>query len=262
MCAQQTREVVHNVFLEMHRGNSTDDVVIDDTLNAQFLTLCRIQVPDVPAFELNWILFNLRKNSSLGPVVNIPIKRKDHTAYCHASEIAARYVEDKHTTSVDRILCDPALRVEFDSVAAQVTPDIDPYLLRKAALGLRKKRKLRPELVKRVADWGKVVVAFSANELLEDPNQIPRKPGIYLFFDQTGYLYIGEASNLRTRIPGHLDHSDRKALARYLWEQGHTGLRVELHSFDSHSNGNRVTHRRAYESSLIQSRNPRFNIRD
>ncbi|NQT17098.1 MAG: GIY-YIG nuclease family protein [Planctomycetes bacterium] len=262
MNALVTREVVRTAFLKMHQGRSTEDVVIDDRLNSRFLGLCRASASDVSEFDLNWMLFNLRKSASLGPVVSLPVKRQKYDPYAHAAEIAARYVEDKHDTSIDRVLCDPALRREFDSSASQIVPDVDSYLLRKAALALRKKRKLRPELIKRVADWGTVVEKYSATELLEDLNLIPRTPGVYLFFDNTGYLYIGEAANLRTRVADHLDHSDRKALARYLWRQGHADLQVELHSFDRNSNGNLAKPRRAYESALIQSRNPRFNIQD
>jgi len=202
--------IVESAFRTIHDGASTDDVVIDDRLNEQFLNICRTLAPDVPASEFNWLLLNLRKSSSLGPVVSRPGKRLYHGAYGHAAEIAARYVEDKYGKSVDRILCDPSLRSEFDSVALEVAPDIEPYALRKAALWLRKKRKLRPELVKRVADWGTCVEKFSAKVLLDNLDLIPRKPGVYLFFDKSGYLYIGEASNLRVRVPSHLDHSESK----------------------------------------------------
>lgn len=256
------REIVESAFREIHDGASTDDVVIDDKLNVRFLDVCRTLAPNVPASQLNWILFNLRKSSSLGPVVSRPVKRLNHEAYAHAAEIAARYVEDKFRNSIDRILCDPSLRSAFDSLALELVPDIAPYAFRKAALWLRKKRKLRPELIKRVAEWGTTVQKFSATELLENRDLIPRQPGVYLFFDKTGYLYIGEAANLRTRVSSHLDHSDRKALARYLWEQGHEDLQVELHAFDKHSQGSRTAQRRAYESSLIASRKPRFNIQD
>ncbi|MCP4175380.1 MAG: GIY-YIG nuclease family protein [Fuerstiella sp.] len=41
---------------------------------------------------------------------------------------------------------------------------------------------------------------------------MPRKPGIYLFRDRTGYFYTGETSSLRLRVAKHLAHSDRKDL--------------------------------------------------
>jgi excinuclease UvrABC nuclease subunit len=119
---------------------------------------------------------------------------------------------------------------------------------------------LRPEKVKRIVDWGAAVSTFAAADLFRDPVLIPRQPGVYFFRDRTGYLYIGEADNLRLRVAKHLDHSDRKALARYLWDHGVADLAVELHAFAPTSDGGRKGHRRVYESEMIASRNPRFNI--
>ena len=169
-------------------------------------------------------------------------------------------MEDKYKSNTDRVLCNPALRNEFDRVAQSIAPEVSPYLLRKAALKLRKARKLRPERTKRIVDWGLQVLSFTAEELCRNLTLIPRQPGVYFFRDRTGYLYIGEADNLYKRVPKHLDHSDRKALAHYLWEHGMTDLSVELHVFSSISDGRRTGHRRVYESEMIASRSPRFNI--
>jgi hypothetical protein len=78
-------------------------------------------------------------------------------------------------------------------------------------------------------------------------------PGIYIFRDGTGYLYIGEAGNLRGRVEKHLDHSDRKALAHYLWNNGYKNLWVELHAFRKDSDGDKAAARKAYEADLIRS---------
>jgi len=169
-------------------------------------------------------------------------------------------MEDKYNYTVDKVLCDPEKRAEFDLLAQEIAPGISAYLLRKAALRLRKSRKLRPELVKKATDWGRQVVCHRAEDLLDDLELIPRLPGIYIFRDDAGYLYIGEASNLRGRVAQHLDHSDRKAVARYLWEKGTENLSVELHSFDRNSDGRTATCRKAYEAELIRSRKPRLNI--
>lgn len=256
---EKIRRVVTEAFFEVHQGRSTDDVVIHDGLNQQFIQCCRRTLPDTGEFELNWALLNLRKSSSLGPVVT-KTTRQSHDDYVHAAEIAARHLEDKHGLTIDRVLCTPQFREEFDQAANKLARNVDPCLLRKAALKLRKGRQLRPEVVKRAADWGTHVLRFDAKQLQEAPDTIPRQPGVYLFSDATGYLYIGEASNLRTRVSKHLDHSDRKALARYLWEQGVVGLIVELHVFDPTSKGRLAAQRRAYEANLIQTRKPRFNI--
>jgi hypothetical protein len=259
MHQRSIQDCVKEAFLSVHAGRSTDDVIIDDGLNEQFLTQAKAAGATGSDFEINWVLLNLRKKSGLGPVVTC-VLRHNHSAYVHASEIAARQVEDRHETTVDRILCDPKLRGEFDAIASSLTDDIPVYQLRKAALTLRKCRKLKPELIKRVANWDVSVLSYPAKALSDDNSLIPRQPGIYMFFDNSGYLYIGEAGSLRTRVAKHLDHSDRKALARHLWTEGLDDLQIELHIFAPDSDGRLAGHRRAYEASLIQSRQPRFNI--
>lgn len=253
------RQVVSAAFMAVHQGRSSDDVVIDDDLNQSFILRCRESLPSATDLELNWTLLNLRKSSNLGPVATIR-QRLSHDAYLHGSEIAARHIEDKYGITTDRAFCDRSRRGEFDAIAKRFAPDVPTYLLRKAALKLRKGRQLRPELIKRVSDWQKEVLTFDVASLQANPDLIPRKPGVYIFADASGYLYLGEAANLRLRVAKHLDHSDRKALARYLWDQGVEGLFVELHVFDPASNARLTSHRRAYEADLIRSRRPQFNI--
>ena len=112
----------------------------------------------------------------------------------------------------------------------------------------------------RVADWKREIITLSADEILKKPESVPTHPGVYIFRDDTGYLYIGESSDLRSRVTKHLDHSDRKSLAHYLWDNGVEKLTVELHAFDPNSKAKEKSARRAYESELIRSRQPRFNI--
>ena len=140
MNANSIRQVVRTVFFEVHDGRSTDDVVIDDALNKRFLDLCKKSLPNATDFELNWVLFNLRKDASLGPVVKT-VNRQHHDAYVHAAEVAARHLEDRHGITVDRILCNPHLRADFDAISSQLAPNVESYSLRKAALKLRKGRK-------------------------------------------------------------------------------------------------------------------------
>lgn len=254
------RDVVRRCFFATHAGHSPDDVVIDDGLNAAFIAACQKEIPSASPAELNRELFGLRKAPpGLGKVTTVK-SRENHADYVHASEIAARHMEDRHGVTIDEVLCDPGTREEFDALAQGIAPDVSRYLLRKAALWLRKNRRLQPELIKRVADWGRTVVTFTAEELRANPDLIPTLPGVYIFRDSTGYLYIGEAGNLRGRVEKHLDHSDRKAVARYLWENGYEDLSVEIHSFRKDSDGNKPTCRKAYEADLIRSRRPRLNI--
>jgi len=115
----------------------------------------------------------------------------------------------------------------------------------------------------RIADCDRTVNTYVLRQLQKDHEQIPAQPGIYLFSDDSGYLYIGEAADLRKRLKDHLYQSDRPTLAKHLIERAKQGglVRIEIHAFDSDSPAKQVSMRRAYESDLIRSRKPRFNIR-
>ncbi len=231
-------------------------------LNAAFVAACQRRLPKASAAELNWTMLNLRKAGRLGGEVTRQ-RRARHDEYRHAAEIAARAMEDRYGENIDRVLCDPDRKQQFDKLARQLAPHTTVYWLRKAALGLRKARQLRPELVVRVADWGRVVESYRLDVVRGDPTCIPRRPGVYLFLDPTGYLYIGEAGDLRDRVQTHVEHSDRPTLAAYLERAGVNTdeIMIELHVFDPQSAAVKTSMRRAYESELIASRQPRFNVR-
>ncbi|MBN2208677.1 MAG: GIY-YIG nuclease family protein [Candidatus Coatesbacteria bacterium] len=210
---------------------------------------------------MNAALLHLRKTCRLGSVAKRSIRVR-YDDYLPAAEIAARHMQDKHSVSLDTVLCDPDLRAEFDQIAQGISPGADGYVVRKAALGLRKTRQLRPELVQRLAEsWRKQVIHFAREELEVASERVPKGPGVYVFYDSSGYLYIGETGNLQLRIRKHLDHSDSKSLARYLWQNGYKNLQLEIHVFDPDSDARLARYRRAYESDLIDSRSPRFNLR-
>ena len=91
-----------------------------------------------------------------------------------------------------------------------------------------------------------------------DVRQIPAEQGLYLFFTTDRALYVGEAENLNSRLRKHLDHSDNKGLARWMWDEGLDRLHVELHVLPADT----ITRvRRALETELIRSRVPVFNVK-
>ena len=183
--AETLDAVVIEAFRAVHDGWSADEVLLDDDLNAAFIRHCRERLPDASAVDSNWRLLNLRKAGRL-QISATRTKRLSHDAYLHAAEIAARFVYDKHRQSIDRALCDPALRTEFDQSARQIAPEVSAYALRKAAFALRKTRRLRPELVTRVAEWGREINTWTADEILRSPEHLPAVPGVYLLRDQSG----------------------------------------------------------------------------
>ena len=264
-------DVVRASYLATHDGWSSDEVLLHPERNQAFLIACRerlsrrpLDAPVVTDEQLNWAMLRLRKSNRLGGDVTrrSPLQ---HGAYQDAVEIAARMVEDIYQVNMDRVFCDPSKAAEFDRIARRLVPNVARYRLRKAAFGLRKADRLKPELLLRVADWERKVTTSELVDLRRDAaafDGIPAGPGVYLFLDATGYLYIGESENLRARVAKHIHDSDSESLAKYLNRpQANEAVLIELHAFDPASRAKETGMRRAYESALITSRRPRFNER-
>jgi len=257
------KSIVKEAYAAAHDGYSADEVLLDDKLQAAFQTECRERLPDADPERCNWTLLNLRKAGDLEvkATKSREVSEGDLEPLRHVAEIAARVVQDQHRSSIDRVMASPQWKADFDASAKQISPEVDAYLVRRAAFQLRKTRQLQPELITRLADWGREVRTYTVEELRAQPALAPDQPGIYLFRDSSGYLYIGEAVDLRKRLGQHLDQSDRQSLANYLKELKSDSVTIELHTFAPDSRIKELAVRRAYESELIRSRNPRFNIR-
>ncbi len=234
-------------------GYSVDRVVADPLLNAAFLAACAASGLSGSHAHLNHQLMNLRKAGVL--TARSPAKRtqfSNQDDYRFAAEMAIRFMERKHDASVDRVICDPVLAFEFDQLAASICPGYSKLEYRWAALGLRKAKSLEPEVAARILQ-PELVQQYQISTLL--PCDLPTDQGLYLFFDSGTLLYVGESANLRKRLKKHLDHSDNKGLAHWMWENGVEDLRLETQTLPSHVN---MKVRKALE--LIRSRKPVFNV--
>lgn len=251
---------VIEAFRATHEGYSSDEVILQDNLNQAFLEKCHERYPTVPPSTLNWTLLNLRKAGKLGAIATTRRAQGDTSNVTHIAEIVARSLQDKHAVTSDKIMTDPKLRDQFNEQVRKFDPQADPYLTRRAVFQLRKTRRLKPELVTRVADWQRKISEFPIEKIRNNMKLIPQQPGVYIFRDSTGYLYIGQSRNLRERLKHHLDQANDFALANYLDSSGGNNLSIEIHSFPKDSRAMETMVRRAYESELIRSRNPRFNI--
>ena len=243
-----------SAFEAVRSGNSVDRVVVDPELNAAFLDECRRQGLVADAATLNRALINLRKAGLLRGLKSRSLSPGSDDPYRFAAEMAARHMERRDGVTLDDILCDPALARELDKLAASISPGFTPLQYRWSALNLRKTSRLSPELLARIAP-PQQVLSFAVPKLLLE--SVPSAQGLYLFFTPQTCLYVGEAENLRNRIGKHLDHSDNKGLARWMWDQGTAELFVEFQVLNS-ATAQKV--RRALERELIRGRNPVFNI--
>ena len=179
----------------------------------------------------------------------------DQDDFSFASEIAIRFLERRDGVSLDQVICSPERASAFDSIATRICPGHSSLEYRWAALRLHKKGGLKPEILAHVCA-PETVTNLPVDDV--DPARIPVRPGLYLFFDSHQTLYVGETANLRKRLSKHLEHSDNKGLAQWLWSHGSEGLNVEIQVLPP---GTETKVRRALEMELINSRSPVFNVR-
>ena len=138
---------VIRAFFSVHEGESTEEVIIKDSLRNAFIRACdneltRLGLQHRKEFDYNWKLEILRKEGKLGGVFNRKKKRASfakNSAFKHAKEAAKKIMDAGLPKDIDRIMSDPVLRQKFDQKAKKIAPRIDLYLVRKAALNYRKK---------------------------------------------------------------------------------------------------------------------------
>lgn len=247
--------LIRQAFDEVRNSLSSDRVLCDPDLNSAFLEKCRDLGLSENAVVLNWHLLNLRKSGELKDLgKSKPTSFRNESEYRFGSEIAARHMETKYGQSTDRILCDPQLASEFDTIAAEIVPGFSPLQYRWAALNLRKAKRLSPRFVSRIVTVETVQFGRFPDF---DLAKVSERQGIYIFLSSREPLYVGETANLRKRIAKHSDHSDNKGLARWLWEHGITDVKLETRVLPEATT---TLERRALEAELIKSMKPRFNL--
>lgn len=256
-------EIVKHAFFASHDGVSTDELLCDDEKLAQFdaLVLQRARKDGITktATQARHLLLNIRKSGKLGPVVEKRY-RGNHDAYKYVAETAARIAEDRHRTTVDRILCDPAMRSDFDGVASQFQTAATAKDIRLAAMSLRKAKQLQPLVAQKLLPPTRVI-RLSVSAIRADGSLVPRAPGTYVFGTSSRCLYVGEADDLYRRVvKEHCVHSDRQQLAQHLWQHGPDDVYVEIRSYEGVPDAKRKPIRRALEAELIETRRPAFNI--
>jgi hypothetical protein len=249
------KDEIVEAFHHARQGYSPDRVVADPDLNRDFLDECKRRGLGSDASKLNQSLLNLRKGGALRGLRSRRTVLKEQSDYRFAAEMAARFLERKNEISLDQIICDPLLAEQFDEIAKTIVSGGKPLEYRWAALNLRKQKRLTPEILARVARPVRVL-RVKVNGL--SLHSVPTSPGLYIFYSNQEVLYVGECDNLQNRIRKHLDHSDNRDLARWLWQYSDASLHLELQVLEGSIP---LRMRRALELELIRSRSPVFNVR-
>jgi hypothetical protein len=196
-------QIIIDAFTAVHDGYAPDRVMVDPGLNPLFLKKCRELGAEASDFKLNHLLYNIRKTPKMGklPETTKRTEFNDYDNYRFASEIAVRVLQRTRGVTLDRILCDPNLRWEFDRHAMNLTEEQSTLKLRMAALNLRKTHNLKPLEVTE----GPIYDLVSAGPIRRvDLRKLPDFEGTYVFYEGTRPIYAGETEHLRKRVELHV----------------------------------------------------------
>jgi hypothetical protein len=196
---------------------------------------------------------NLRKQGKLSQFPTIQRKAKGDPSIHVTVQNAIRFLERQLGTTVDRILCDPEMREQFDSLMQILCPGCAELESRYAALTLRKKNELKPEIVGRIVETvGGSVIPIKDLKI----NELPEGPGVYLFFDKENTLYAGKADSLKQRIGEHLGTWTGRELISQVQKGRRSDVFVVVHKLKDDTNTQTIF---AYETEIIRSRSPSHN---
>ena len=145
------KNAVMRAFFLVHNGKSTEEVILKDSLRNEFIKACdkeltKLNLHRRKESDYTWTLEILRKEGKLGSVVYRKKRRTSSVKdaeFKNAKEVAKKIIDAGLPKDIDRIMCDPALRKKFDQKSKKIAPEIDLYLVRKAALNYRKKGLLK-----------------------------------------------------------------------------------------------------------------------
>ncbi len=190
-------------FITSSDGFSIDRMLTDPGLDKRFHEVCHNL--GIPGSETSWNvqLLALRKT---GRLQGLPRRRRtsipwdDLDQFVFASEIAWQLLAEQRKTSLDGILCNPGLALEFDRIAERFAPGWSPFHYRWGALTLRKKAKEKrksAEKLPRPLSRRSFARQSLATEKL---GEIPIDGGLYLLKAADQNLYLGETSVLRRRL--------------------------------------------------------------
>jgi site-specific DNA-methyltransferase (adenine-specific) len=250
---------IAQAYLEVRDGFSIDRVVADPLLDRKFLKRCRELNLLGTDFDLNWKLFNGRKNkffSDLPPTKNYTVSKKDDFEF--SSEIAVRHVQelvrlrDGESVSLDKIICDPDLVSEFDSVAERLAPGFTPLDYRWVALGVRKAAGRYGSKAEKV-DLPKFE-ALKATKSIR-ATELPTDQGLYLFRCDNESLFVGDTDNLRHRIEKHFDTGGINGLPDWLYDTRSRVVSLGVFPMPNVTS----TSRKIVELGAIQRLRPLFN---
>jgi len=198
----ETEERIILAYRETADGASTDYLLCDPELNAQFVAACKKRSLPGGAVVWNRLLLRIRKAGKLprSKQSGRRLSRASMDTYSFASEIAMQLIGLDYALTLDDMLCDPAAAAAFDNIAEQFAPGHTPFEYRWAALAIRKRALTAKKLAQsQCADWLDKKLPRSI-PLSQCQSKKHDQPGVYILSNHNQQIYVGETNSLRDQI--------------------------------------------------------------
>lgn len=248
--SKKYERAVRSAYLLTRRDFSSDRVLADPDINADFLRACRDNGVNDSAFHLNLALIGLRKHNKLKAKSRRSVV-PDVWRVAVASEMAARAMYFRHDVSVDTTLAHPDLVAEFERIASSVSPGFSALQYRWAALNVRKKGsncKVKPKEIDDL-EWSNRV-RFDA------VSNLPSDEGVYTLFERDTCLFVAGTEDIRESIEAQQTIAKTQLFEAGLWHPNPVLLGWQYVGLpDSHSD-----YRFGIVRSLVRRWQPIFNI--
>lgn len=220
-------EAILEAFQQSHSGFSVDRVLLDPVFSERLLEAASSLGVSLTPTQLRRRVLQLRfigafTAKSLQPTEATIIPESILDRYEFASEIAWRFMTDRYPGwTLDDLMSDANGIVQFDRIASQLAPNCDPFQLRWATIKLRDRAsKLRNRATKPRKKPAKRKTANSPFGEIEprdlhhiDLSVFEHRPAaVYRIESHDGKpLYIGETTDLKTRLTDHITpHASRE----------------------------------------------------
>lgn len=230
---------------------SADLYIAEPQRNALFLKRCHELSLNASAYTLNKTLMNARKNGHLPKLGSVKTSI-DYEDFAFACEFAATELKYKIGVSIDDIICDPNLAIQFDTIASKLSPDHTSFEYRWAILSIRKSGrdvKWKPE-----EKMPKLTEHFKlASDSL---NKLPVDEGAYLLIEKSNNrpLYARATERLRHAVELHRQSRFLDAILDKFWEPDPNDFLISFAKVPTKSMLRRVERR------LIEEQKPLFNV--
>ncbi len=257
-------EAVVKAFLAVREHfadqGSVDLYVADPTRNAAFLTECRKIGITTSDYRINKTLLSARKNNHL-PKLKSSTTSVDYRKQAFACELAATELRYRTGATIDDILCDPILALEFDDIAQKITPGLTSFEYRWAILSIRKgwaflntRKVSQPQALP--ASYKMPEFGRKLRIIVDSLDRVPETSGVYRLFEKEKLLYLRSTDHLRSDIESHRDPNAIRAITEKLWKPKPEDFLVDYAVITE----KKKAYLQALEKKLVEDDHPLFNV--